>query len=255
VIECNELTKAFVGDLAVRGVTFSVARGEFLALVGGSGSGKTTTLKMVSRLIEPTSGSVRIDGELTSAVPGHLLRRSIGYVFQRIGLFPHLTVEQNVGVTLSLLNWSKSRIRQRVEELLSLVELEPEIGSRFPNGLSGGQQQRVGLARALAAYPKIMLLDEPFGALDPLTRDRLQQSFQKLQADLAITTIFVTHDMTEALLLADKIAVLQHGKLIQIGRPDDLLAHPADDYVVQLLDTPRRQARKFDTLSRASGSA
>jgi osmoprotectant transport system ATP-binding protein len=248
MIEVSGLTKRFNGVVVVEGVSFHVERGELLALVGGSGSGKTTTLKMVSRLLEPSAGSVLIDGERASTVPGHVLRRSIGYAFQRVGLFPHLTIEENIGITPSLLGWAKDRIHARVVELLSLVELEPELASRFPDSLSGGQQQRVGVARALAARPKILLLDEPFGALDPLTRDRLQQSFQRLQSDLAITSIFVTHDMVEALLLADRIAVLRSGRLIQIGEPEELLARPADPYVEQLFETPRRQARRFDAL-------
>ncbi len=171
------------------------------------------------------------------------------------GYSPHMTVAQNVGVTLRVLRWSEARIRERVEELLGLVELDAEIASRLPEALSGGQQQRVGVARALAAYPKVMLLDEPFGALDPLTRDHLQRSFQKLHVELSLTTIFVTHDMTEALLLADRIAVLQDGKLIQIGSPSELLCQPATDYVAQLLDTPRRQAQMFAALSGELGNA
>ena len=253
MIQCVGLTRRFGAQTAVDGVSLEVGRGELLALVGGSGSGKTTTLRMINRLIEPSAGTVRIDGELTSAVPGHVLRRSIGYVFQSIGLFPHMTVAQNIGVTPSLLGWSQPRIAERVEKLLVLVELERELGARLPEALSGGQQQRVAVARALAAHPKVLLLDEPFGALDPLTRDRLQAGFRKLQQDLRLTAVLVTHDMTEALVLADRIAVMHEGKLIQIGQPRELLAQPSHDYVSQLLEAPRRQARKFDALSLEAG--
>jgi osmoprotectant transport system ATP-binding protein len=252
MIEVSGLTKRYPAGAVVEGVSFHVKRGELLVLVGGPGSGKTTTLKMVNRLLEPSAGTVLIDGERASTVADHVLRRSIGYAFQRVGLFPHMTIEQNIGVTPSLLGWSKQRIHERVAELLALVELEPALASRFPDALSGGQQQRVGLARALAARPKILLLDEPFGALDPLTRDRLQQSFRNLQAELGMTSIFVTHDMVEALLLADRIAVLREGRLIQIGEPKELLARPADSYVAQLFETPRRQARRFDALQDAA---
>jgi osmoprotectant transport system ATP-binding protein len=248
MIEAQHLTRRFGDTAAVTDVSFTVADGELLVLVGASGCGKTTTLRMINRLIEPTSGSVRIDGRDADAVPGHLLRRQIGYVFQRVGLFPHMTVAQNIAVPLSLLGWDPARTDARVGELLELVELEPAARDRRPAQLSGGQQQRVGVARALAAQPRVMLLDEPFGALDPLTRDRLQQSFQRIRAHLGLTAVFVTHDMAEALLLADRIAVMNAGRLVQLGAPRDLLAAPADDYVERLLDTPRRHARAFDQL-------
>jgi osmoprotectant transport system ATP-binding protein len=203
---------------------------------------------MINRLIEPTSGRVRIEGRDVSALNGHALRRGIGYVFQRVGLFPHMTVEQNVAVPLSLLGWDATQIRGRVGEVLELVEIEPFLRHRRPAELSGGQQQRVGVARALSAEPKLMLLDEPFGALDPLTRDRLQQSFLSIRKRLGLTAVFVTHDMAEALLLGDRIAVMKEGRLVQVGTPRELLAAPADEYVERLLDTPRRQARAFDEL-------
>jgi osmoprotectant transport system ATP-binding protein len=210
MIELRALTRRYGGTPVVDGLSLTVERGELLVLLGGSGSGKTTTLKMVNRLVSPSSGSVLIDGRDTAGLPGHELRRSIGYCFQQIGLFPHLTVGENVAITPSLLGWGADEIRERVDELLAQIELPPEeFRDRMPDALSGGQQQRVGLARALAARPLVMLLDEPFGALDPLTRDRLQQEFQRIRRELSLTAIFVTHDMVEALLLGDRIAVLE----------------------------------------------
>jgi osmoprotectant transport system ATP-binding protein len=248
MIEVQRLTKLFGNTPAVREVSFSVSAGTLLVLVGGSGSGKTTTLKMINRLIEPTSGTVLIEGQDVSALTGHVLRRGIGYVFQKVGLFPHMTVQQNAAMPLSLLGWDAERIRRRVAEVLDLVEIEVALRNRRPAELSGGQQQRVGVARALSAEPKLMLLDEPFGALDPLTRDRLQQSFLGICKRLGLTAVFVTHDMAEALLLGDRIGVMKEGRLVQVGTPRELLAAPADDYVERLLDTPRRQARAFDEL-------
>ena len=248
MIEVQALTKSYGEVPAVRGVSFTVARGELLVLVGGSGSGKTTTLKMINRLIEPTSGTVLIDGKNAADMPGHVLRRRIGYVFQKVGLFPHMTVAANIATPLLLEKRDPARVRQRVAAVLELMELPPALGTRYPAELSGGQQQRVGVARALAAEPLVMLLDEPFGALDPLTRDRLQQSFSILRRQLGLTAVFVTHDMVEALLLADRIAVLNDGVLVQVGTPRELLRSPADDYVERLLVTPRRQSRALDEL-------
>ncbi len=237
------------GAAAVDGVSLRVPQGECVFLVGGSGCGKTTTLKMINRLIEPTAGRVEIDGHDHRELPGHELRRRIGYGFQQVGLFPHLTVAENVGITPELLGWERERITARVEELLQRVELSPaEFGGRAPAELSGGQQQRVGLARALAAEPDILLLDEPFGALDPLTRDRLQDAFRRLREDLALTVMFVSHDMVEALLLADRIAVMEAGRVLQIGTPAELMAAPAHPRVAELLDTPRRQRDAVDRL-------
>jgi osmoprotectant transport system ATP-binding protein len=237
----------------VDGVSFTVGQGELLALVGASGSGKTTTLKMLNRLVEPDGGRVRIEGQDTVSSDPHALRRSIGYVFQRIGLFPHLTVGENVAVPLRLLRWSRERVRSRVAELLALVELPLELSSRRPQALSGGQQQRVGVARALAAAPRVMLLDEPFGALDPLTRDRLQQSFQGLRRSLGLTAVLVTHDMAEALVLADRVGVMRQGRLVRIGTPREISAAPGDDEVARLLDTPLRQARAVEGVLRSDG--
>jgi osmoprotectant transport system ATP-binding protein len=243
MIEVLDLTRRYGDVVAVENVSFRVAPGDLLALVGDSGSGKTTTLKMINRLVQPDAGRVVIDGRDTASVEAHALRSTIGYVFQGVGLFPHMTVAENVGVPLTLLRWDRQRIRARVLELLGLVELEADLAPRYPDALSGGQQQRVGVARALAASPRVMLLDEPFGALDPLSRDRLQQSFQQLRRSLGLTAVFVTHDMAEALVLGDQIGVMRGGRLVQLGTPTDLARNPADADVARLLDTPRRQAR------------
>jgi osmoprotectant transport system ATP-binding protein len=249
VIETRELTRQYGQVTAVDRVSMKVVEGELVVLLGGSGSGKTTTLKMVNRLIEPSSGRVLIDGEDAASIQPHELRRRIGYVFQRVGLFPHMTVGENVGITLTLLGWERRRASARVDELLELVELDPPlVRDRHPEQLSGGEQQRVGVARALAASPRLMLLDEPFGALDPLTRDRLQQSFLRIRKRLSLTAIFVTHDMVEALLVGDRIAVMHGGRLVQIGTPSELLQSPANDYVRQLMASPRRQAELVDGL-------
>jgi len=254
MIETLELTKRYGPVTAVDRLSLTVAEGELVVLLGGSGSGKTTTLKMVNRLIEPTSGTILIDGQDAGALAPHELRRRIGYVFQRVGLFPHMSVGENVGITLTLLGWDLRKITSRVDELLELVELDAAlVRDRRPTELSGGQQQRVGVARALAASPRLMLLDEPFGALDPLTRDRLQQSFLRIRHRLRLTAIFVTHDMVEALIVGDRIAVLHEGRLVQIGTPAELLQSPADDYVRQLMNTPRRQAELVDGLLAARG--
>jgi osmoprotectant transport system ATP-binding protein len=209
---------------------------------------------MVNRLVEPSAGCVRVDGCDTRETEPHELRRQIGYAFQQVGLFPHMTVAGNVAITPELLGWEPARIERRVDALLDLVELEPDVyRERLPHELSGGQQQRVGLARALAAEPEVLLLDEPFGALDPPTRDRLQRSFDAIRRDLGITTLFVTHDMVEALLLADRIAVLDRGRVVQVGTPSELLARPADERVSELLATPRRQTEAVERLLAGGG--
>ena len=249
MIELEHLTKRYGDQAVVDDVSLSVAEGELLAVLGGSGCGKTTTLKMINRLIEPSSGSVQVGGEDVTGLPPHELRRRIGYAFQQVGLFPHMSVARNVAVTPTLLGWSEADVRRRVDELLELVELDPAaVRDRRPDQLSGGQQQRVGVARALAARPRVMLLDEPFGALDPLTRQRLQESFVRIRRRLSVTAVFVTHDMVEALVLGDRIAVMRAGRLVQVGTPAELMRSPADDYVRQLVDTPCRDARVVDSL-------
>lgn len=243
-IAVRALSRSFGSTHAVRDVSFDVPAGEFLALVGASGSRKTTTLKMLNRLIEPTAGEVLIDGADVAAQPGPALRRRIGYAFQGVGLFPHMTVAENIAATPRLLGWTPAQIQARTEELLDLVELPAaDYAARLPAALSGGQRQRIGFARALAARPEIMLMDEPSGALDPLTRDALREAYLGLHRRLGLTTVMVTHDLTEALLMADRIGVMEAGALIAIGTPEALLAPDADPYVRDLFATPRRQAQ------------
>jgi len=230
----------------VHALDLRVADREFLVLIGESGSGKTTTLNMINRLIEPTAGVIRVDGEDVLTVDAVSLRRRMGYVFQGAGLFQHLTVAENIAVTPKLLDWPRAEIDARVDELLHLVRLDAaQYRRRFQRELSGGQQQRVALARALAAKPKIMLMDEPFGALDPLIRDDLAEDYRHIHNSLGLTTIFVTHDMTEAMLLGDRIAVMKDGALVQEGTPNELLAAPADDFVRALVDTPKKRAKRL----------
>jgi osmoprotectant transport system ATP-binding protein len=247
MIELDHLTKRFAGAAhdSVHDLSLNVAKGEFMVLIGESGCGKTTTLSMVNRLTDPTAGRILIDGEDATAQNPVALRRHMGFVFQAIGLFPHLTVEENVAITPKLLKWSADETSARVDELLELVRLDPAYRTRFPRELSGGQRQRVGVARALAARPHIMLMDEPFGALDPLTRDDLSADYRAIHASLGLTTILVTHDMTEAFLLSDRVAVMRDGELVQLGTPHDLLKAPADDFVRTLVETPRRRARQL----------
>ena len=239
------------GRYAVQDVSLHVRRGEVMVLLGGSGSGKTTTLKMINRLIEPTRGKIVIDGQDVTRLKNPVeLRRKIGYVVQGSGLFPHRTVAENIALGPKLLGWAAGRIHDRVQELLELVALRPveDYRDRFPDELSGGEQQRVGFARALAARPPVILLDEPFAALDPLTRDQLRDDFLRLRKELNLTAVLVTHDMTEALLLADRIAVLREGRLLTVGAPGELLANPGDEYVRNLLSSPLAQTRKLEKL-------
>jgi osmoprotectant transport system ATP-binding protein len=230
-------------------VSLAIGEQEFLAVVGPSGSGKTTLLRLVNRLIDPTEGTVLVGGEDVRAVDPIALRRRIGYVFQGVGLFPHMTVAENIGITPRLLGRDDTAIARRVDELIELVRLDRASHSkRFPHELSGGERQRVGVARALAAGPRIVLMDEPFGALDPLTRDALAQDYRRLHDSLGLTTVMITHDMVEALLLADRIAVMRSGKLVADGAPGAMMAHTADDFVSELMQTPRRQAERLNAL-------
>jgi osmoprotectant transport system ATP-binding protein len=255
-IRVEDLCKRYPGgETAVDGIHFEVARGETLVLLGTSGCGKTTTLKMINRLVEPSGGRVEIDGRDAAQLNPDQLRRRIGYVFQGIGLFPHWSVEANVAAVPRLLGWERERVQSRVDELLDLVGLPPaEYRERLPHELSGGQQQRVGVARALAGEASVLLMDEPFGALDPVTRDDLQQQFVDMRGRLGLSIVLVTHDVTEALLLADRIAVMDAGRIVQIGTPEELFAAPADALVTHLLDTPRRQSRRLQEIAAASRS-
>jgi len=244
-IELSGIVKRYGGHVALAGVSLVVQPGEFTALVGGSGSGKTTLLKTINGLVTPDAGEVRVRGETASAQPPYILRRKIGYVFQEIGLFPHMSVAENIAITPKLLGWAPDRIAARVATLLDLVVLPKDVAARAPSELSGGQRQRVGVARALAAEPKIMLMDEPFGALDPLTRDQLGSDYRALHERLGLTTLMVTHDMAEAVLLADRIVVLAAGRILADGRPAELLATTADPEVRALLEAPKRQADRL----------
>lgn len=244
-ITLSDVSKRFGGHQALAGVSLAVTPGEFVALVGGSGSGKTTLLKTINGLVTPDAGTVTVQGERVGQGAAHLLRRRIGYVFQEVGLFPHMTVAQNLAVTPKLAGWDAARIAARTDELLDLVALPRSLGSRMPAALSGGQRQRVGVARALAARPAIMLMDEPFGALDPLTRDALGAEYRALHERLGLTTVMVTHDITEAVLLADRIVVLREGRVVADGAPAALLADSADDETRRMLEAPRRQAERL----------
>jgi len=237
MIELDQLTKSFhqkdgTEVRAVDAVSMTVPLGEICVFLGPSGCGKTTTLKMINRLIEPTSGTVRIDGEDTAGIDGVTLRRKIGYVIQQIGLFPNMTIEENIMVVPRLLGWDKRRCRERARELMAMVQLDPgKLLGRYPRELSGGQQQRIGVIRALAADAPVLLMDEPFGAVDPINRESIQNEFLQMQRQLGKTVIMVSHDIDEAIKLADKVAVFRRGQLVQFDYPDALLAHPADDFV------------------------
>jgi osmoprotectant transport system ATP-binding protein len=241
--------------LAVDDVSLDVAEGELLAVVGGSGSGKTTLLRLANRLIEADAGHISVEGQDVRAADPFRLRRRIGYVFQSGGLFPHMSVADNISITPKLLGTPAAEIAARVDELLDLVRLErARHRDRLPHQLSGGERQRVGVARALAAHPRIVLMDEPFGALDPLTRDALGDDFRALHEKLGLTTVVITHDMSEAMLLADRIAVMRAGKLLAQGTPSEL-SKSIDPYVGELLRTPRRHAERLNVLLPRDGAA
>ena len=247
IIELEDVTVRFGELTAVDSVSFTVGRGERLMIVGTSGSGKTTTLETINRLVEPTRGVVRVFGEDSRERDIAELRRSIGYHFQGVGLFPHMSVARNIATTPRLLGWSSDRIARRVDALLAMVDLEPKrYRDRMPAALSGGQRQRVGVARALAAEPEIVLFDEPFGALDPLTREALQAEVHALVEQLGTTIVFVTHDVSEALRLGTRIAVMHEGALLQIDAPETLRSAPVDDFVASLIGAPERALQPID---------
>jgi len=243
MIEITALTKQFPGAArpAVDHLTLTIPEGELCVLIGPSGCGKTTTMRIINRMIEPDSGTVLVGGRNIMSVDRVELRRSIGYVIQQIGLFPHWTIADNVATVPRLLKWDEARVARRVDELLALVGMDPATyRDRFPRALSGGQRQRIGVARALAADPPVMLMDEPFGALDPITRARLQHELLRIQHELRKTIVFVTHDIDEAILLGDRIAILREGGVLaQYDTPEALLARPADEFVSRFLGSDR----------------
>ena len=236
MITFEHVSKSFDGAVAIDDLSLTIAEGEFVVLIGPSGSGKSTTLKMVNRLVEHDRGRILFAGEETRRFEPETLRRRMGYAIQSIGLFPHWTVEQNIATVPDLLGWPRSRIHGRVTELLELLHLAPETYSRrYPHQLSGGQQQRVGVARALAGDPAVLLMDEPFGSLDPVTRDTLQQEIARIHKASGKTILFVTHDIDEALRLASRIVLLDRGRIVQAGTAREILSHPANDFVADFI--------------------
>jgi osmoprotectant transport system ATP-binding protein len=251
MIKFTGVSKSYDGGatFSLKDLNVEVRTGELLVLLGSSGSGKSTALKLINRLVEPSTGTVELGGISVAQQDPVLLRRKIGYVFQEIGLFPHMTVADNIGMVPKLLGWSKSQIRERVWQLLSMVNLPAErFAFRAPAQLSGGQQQRVGVARALAADPDYLLMDEPFGALDAVARDSLQQEVLDLKIRLRKTIVFVTHDLFEALTLADRIGVMHNGRLEQLGSQAEIINHPATDFVRDLVAKPAKQLAAFNAL-------
>lgn len=241
-LELRDVTKRYAPDAApaVDALSLTIPAGEVCVLIGPSGCGKTTALRMINRLVEPTSGELLIDGQEVRGLDPPELRRRIGYVIQQVGLLPHLTIAANVGTVPRLLGWERDRIAARVDEMLALVGLPAQtFAARYPVELSGGQQQRVGLARALAADPPLMLMDEPFSAVDPITRERLQRDFLALQRTVAKTVVFVTHDIDEAVRMGDRIAIMREGRLVQAATPTELLTHPADEFVSDFVGADR----------------
>ncbi|WP_165999701.1 ABC transporter ATP-binding protein [Bacillus sp. Cs-700] len=241
MITFEHVSKKFAdGTEALKDINLHIEQGELLTLIGPSGCGKTTTMKMINRLIEPSGGQISIDGKRISDQDPVELRRSIGYVIQQIGLLPHMTIAENIALIPKLKKWDKSKIDKRVDEMLNLVGLEPSVfRSRYPLELSGGQQQRVGVIRALAAEPPIILMDEPFSALDPISREQLQDELVKLQKEIQKTIVFVTHDMDEAMKIADRIAIMKDGEILQLDTPDRLLRHPKNEFVRNFIGDER----------------
>jgi len=239
LIRLENVSKTYSGsqEPAVKNLTMEVIEGEILVLVGPSGCGKSTTLRLINRLIEPSSGRIYLKGADVTDIDSSVLRRKMGYVIQQVGLFPHRTIAENIGTVPTLLGWDKKVISERIDELLELVSMDPAVyRDRYPNELSGGQAQRVGVARALAADPDVLLMDEPFGAIDPITRDRLQNEFLRLQQDLKKTIVFVTHDIDEAIKMGNRIAILREGsEIAQIDTPEAILSNPADEFVESFL--------------------
>ncbi|MEC0275580.1 MULTISPECIES: betaine/proline/choline family ABC transporter ATP-binding protein [Peribacillus] len=227
------------GKKAVKNISLDIKKGEFICFIGPSGCGKTTTMKMINRLIEPSEGKILINGENIMDKDPVELRRQIGYVIQQIGLFPHMTILENITLVPKLLKWNEQKKKERALELLQLVDMGPEYLERYPYELSGGQQQRIGVLRALASNPPLILMDEPFGALDPITRDALQEEFKNLQRTLDKTIVFVTHDMDEAIKLADRIVILKAGEIVQVGTPDEILRNPANEFVEEFIGKDR----------------
>ncbi len=227
------------GKKAVKNISLDIKKGEFICFIGPSGCGKTTTMKMINRLIEPSEGKILINGENIMEKDPVELRRQIGYVIQQIGLFPHMTILENITLVPKLLKWNEQKKKERALELLQLVDMGPEYLERYPYELSGGQQQRIGVLRALASNPPLILMDEPFGALDPITRDALQEEFKNLQRTLDKTIVFVTHDMDEAIKLADRIVILKAGEIVQVGTPDEILRNPANEFVEEFIGKDR----------------
>lgn len=247
MLKFEHVTKIYDGKKkAVNDLSLHFKKGEFICFIGPSGCGKTTTMKMINRLIEPTSGNIYIDGENIMDKNPVELRRKIGYVIQQIGLFPHMTIKENIGIVLKLLKWPEEKRNERAKELISLVDMTPDYLDRYPHELSGGQQQRIGVLRALAADQSLILMDEPFGALDPITRESLQDEFKLLQQKLGKTIVFVTHDMDEALKLADRIVILRDGQLVQCDTPEEILRNPANEFVEEFIGKDRLVQPKPD---------
>jgi osmoprotectant transport system ATP-binding protein len=250
-IEFNQVCKRYSqsGDFVVDHVSFSINEGEFITILGSSGSGKTTLLKMINLLYEPSEGTINLFGEDIAKVDPVKVRRRIGYVIQQVGLFPHMTIAHNIATVPKLLKWPQPKIKERVDELLNLVGLDPkEYKSRYPSQLSGGQQQRIGLARALAIDPKIMLLDEPFGAIDAITRLHLQDELMRLHGGLKKTFLFVTHDINEAFKLGTRVMIMNNGKVSQFDTPQNIVKNPADEFVSSLIRSSREQERFWEGL-------